>query len=250
MENYNEKVLEKQGSQETEENQEVSKFPLWRILYKNFWFMLIITILVGALGTGYGILKAKTVYTAKSNVLLSVSISKNTEETKANYDISLAKLYLPTLTEVMKSTVVLNRANDMYKEKYPDRGRDIQLGAVAINYNDDSLIFSISYTDSNEVLCEEKLAVFIQACSNELNENGDEFFHAQKFLLTQTKNNFIVNESNNLVMYVIVGIGAGLVFSVLMVFLIYLLDNKVKTSAELEGLTETSVLAYIDKVDD
>ncbi len=246
MENYNENI-ERQGTQENEEVQQVSKFPLWRIFYKNFWFMLIITILVGALGAGYGILRSETVYKAECNVLLSVSISKNTEEQKANYDISLAKLYLPTLTEVMKSTVVLNRANDMYQKEYPTRGRDIALGAVAINYNEDALIFSISYTDADKQLCQDKLEVFIEACSAELNENGEEFFHAQKFLLTPTKNNFIVTESNNLVNYIVIGIGAGLVFSVIMVFLIYLLDNKVKTSAELEELTETSVLAYINK---
>ena len=61
MENQ-ENILEVQTATTQEEN-EISKFPLWRILYKNIWFMLIITILVGALGLGYGVLKSKKIYT-------------------------------------------------------------------------------------------------------------------------------------------------------------------------------------------
>jgi capsular polysaccharide biosynthesis protein len=177
--------------------------------------------------------------------LLSVSISKSTEEQSAKYDISLAKLYLPTLTEVMKSTIVQKRANDIYASK--GKTGTVSTGAVSIDYNEDGLIFSMAYSDESEQACQDKLTAFIEASTLELEENGSDYFHAQEFLLTPTKNNYVITSSDNLMKYIVVGVGAGLVFSVLIVFLIYLLDNKVKTPTELEELTGSSLLAYIEK---
>ena len=228
-----------------ENNAQTGKFPLWRILYRNFWLIVAITILVGVIGAGVGVLRSKTTYKAEQNVLLSVSIADGAE---AKYDVSLAKLYLPTLTEVMKSSKVEKRANEIYSaEGYPGY---LSVGSVVINYNDDELIFSMAYSDLSKTVCEAKLKAFIKASTEELEENGSKYFSAQEFLLTPTKSDFIITPSNNFTTYVVLGLAAGVVLSALIVFLIYFLDNKIKTSKELEDIVGVNVLAYIDRAED
>jgi len=228
---------------EQEDDKSVRSFPIWRILYRNL-LLIILSIIIFAGGVAvYGKYTSKPTYTASCSVLLGISLDYESTETDKATDISLSKLYLPSIMQVMQSPVVIKRANDMYS----DAGY-ISLNSISVKrVVDNSLIFSVSYTDYDKELAIKKLKTFVAAGAQELEENGEKYVPANEFILTETQKEFVITTQTGVMYYAVVGAAIGLILSVLYAILKYLLDNKVKSEAELEEITQARLLAYIDK---
>lgn len=242
-----EERLNDQLTPQVEENEESAlnkfkNFPVWKILYKNLLLIIICTIIFGGIGAVYGFLTTKPKYTAAGSVLLSISLDSTVEETNSATDISLSKLYLPTITEIIASPAVVKEANKVYMGS-----GSIDLGSIGITYRDNSLLFTMSYTDLDPKVAESKLTTIIAAAEEVLRTSGSTYVPAKEFTLTRTQKEFRITRFHDGVKYVVAGLVIGLVGSVAYAFLYYILDNKVKSAAEIEELTGVSVIAYIDK---
>lgn len=216
-----------------------NNFPILKILYRNWILILSIVIICTVVGTLFGALTAKPVYTAKSNVMLKVYLETNGTESISN-NTSFAKKYLPTIADVVKSPAIINGAKEIGE---PDNG--ISAGSVSVGYSNNSLIFSISYTDADKDLAVQRLDKVIESASKSFKQ--DKPIAVEAIELVKMQNVTSVSTSGGYAKYVVISLVAGMVFGVIIAILVYLLDNKLKDEKELEELTGVSVLSYLSE---
>lgn len=227
------------------------KIPVLKILLRNIIFIVITTIICGVIGTAAGVIMAKPVYTAKCNLILNVDIkvvnsSGETVNSSANNNNTIAKNFLPTIvTHVSNSAEVFNNANANYAG--PQDSGNIVTSNFAVNYSDGSTIFTVQYSDKSEEIAKAKLTALIDSTKTYISsDSGKNLVQADTISIEKTQPEYYVEVSDKFSTFVIIGILAGIAISVVVSILLYLLDNKVKNSAELEELTGVSVIAYID----
>ncbi len=249
-------------------NKTAKSFPILQILYKNLLFMIIITLLIGALGTIYGAVKVKNVYTVSSSVLLKVKYMldddlTNPEESGEDGDSNdsnknssvsisnnaLAKRTLPTIISAITTPEILSKAREIES--------GVNGGSIGTSYGDESLIFKISYTDVSKELAQKKLKAVIQSMEELKVKNFPsvvelEFVETNAVVGVNEETgepirDYSVSVSNKLPRYIIISFLAGAVLSAFVALLIYTLDNKVKSASELEEITGASLLAVIEK---
>ena len=81
-------------------------FPLWRIIYKSIWLILLITVICGAIGVGLAFLRAKPSYTATRNILLNVEFEVDGNSNEINNN-TLGKRILRAETASIALTSVV-----------------------------------------------------------------------------------------------------------------------------------------------
>lgn len=232
---------------ETQEEIENSKpIPIFRLIYLNLLLIVTLTIIGAMAGIGYSFYKVKPYYTASCKVLFSTTISSDEGDAES---ISLARLYLPTVETILKSPLVQNRANEIYEVQYGTKG-GVWRGNMSVGYSDKSLIFTMSYTSLSEDNAEKALDSYFKAASEILKSNDPEtgvnlFINAAEVGIERTQNEPNMSVRYDRSRYIIVGTAAGLIISIAIVLLKFVLDNKVKDPEELERLTGTSLIAYI-----
>jgi capsular polysaccharide biosynthesis protein len=225
-------------------NDEVEKvFPLWHILYKNLVLIICITVICGLLGTLAGLFLAKPVYTASSNMMLKVAFYDDKGATNEINNTTLSKRTLPTVADTVTSPDVVNEAKYIYMAK--TNSDDISYKRINITYDENSLIFTISYVDAVEYDAEDKLSAVIEALKKVYKERQSTTFTDIEFV--ETQDYYTVTESSKLMMYILVGLLGGVIIAVAFALLVFILDNKVKDGYELEEITGTSVIAIIEK---
>ena len=217
-----------------------TSIPILRILFKNALLIFLVTVLCALIGLGYGVAKVKPTYTASRSVIFRTDMN----DTASNVNVitnqaSLAKIYLPVISSVVKSPAIIEKANEVYG----NQSDKVYSGNVGVSYKENSLIFTLSYTDKEETLAKEKLKAVIAAAQSELRK----YVQAGDVTLIDVQNDSNVRVSNAYGKYVGVCAGVGFVAIVLVVLLIYVLDNTVKDGQEFEELTGLKVIAYIEK---
>ncbi len=225
-------------------------FPFWRLIYKNLVMIILIIAVCVGIGVAIGFTQTKDSYTASSRIILKASFDY---ENGNDYDITtnlnnntLAKRTLPTLAAAIKTPKLVESARS--------RGDDgISAGGIGVSYNDESLIFTVSYTDDDKGLASSRLADVIWAIQTELPKmdvfsgvTGMEFIETTSHVGTDD-NTYPTSVSNPRSSYIALSIVAGIVLAVGAVFLKYVLDNKIKDGADLEELSGASLLAVISK---
>lgn len=227
-----------------EENNVLSKvtekpYPFFRILYKHKIMMIMITVLCMLLSVAYCAAYVKPVYTASSSVMLRMSVGDATASTVTS-NVSLAKLYLPDVAKIIESPLVINYANEKY-----DGDSGISAGSLSIDYGEESLIFTVSYSDLSKDVAAEKLAVLISCASEKLSDGAVE---AQDVSLISTQNEINISVNEGFMKYILLGTAAGVVLSILLAILIYALDTTIVDREEFEDITGVPVLSFISKV--
>lgn len=227
---------------------EERKIPILKILYRNLLFIIIATILFGVLGMGFGKFFAKPVYTAKCNMILAVSLDGVDKNGAANNDNAIAKNFLGTVLYTVKnSATVFEDANADYANKATNGS--ISAGAFSTSFESGSTIFTMMYTDSSEQAAKEKLAELIKSCKNYIKVNGTTLVQSTYIGIEETQSKYTVDVNDKFVLYAVIGFAGGLILSAGLVLILYIVDNKVKYPEEIEELTETNVLAYIENID-
>ena len=216
--------------------------PFFRIVSKNLLLIALITILCTLIGAMYGILFVKPQYTASHSIILRTTVADTSVGNNTTNNASLGKIYIPMIEEHINSPEFLSEANKIYRKDHKT-GR-ISSGAISIQYNENSLIFTMSYTDASKKVATDKLqAVYLAA-----NEKLSEYIKAENVSLLQTNNNPSVSVNDGFMKTIIFGLLIGVVLSVIIVIVKYVLDNTIHDKQEFEEITGTSVIAYIDKV--
>ena len=216
------------------------------VLYKNIVAIILATVLGFLVGLGIGILVVKPVYTKTTTVMLITEFSNASGSSASNSsEMTLAKLYLPTIGRILASNEFVADANDIYA----DAGGQgtIKGNNIKVEYGTDgSLIFDISYSDSSYELAEAKLNAVVKNAQLSLKEK----LVADNALLKETTNVREQTKSFNYNMYMILGAILGLIISVGYVTIKYLLDNTLKDRFEIEEITGENILACIDYIPD
>jgi capsular polysaccharide biosynthesis protein len=104
-------------------------FPFLTILYKNLIVIIIITILIGVLGSFIGYFTTKPVYTKRCEIMLRVELASGNTITNST---SAAKDYLPTVASAIKSPATMELAKRINGEENIDNG--IKRNAVSVSY--------------------------------------------------------------------------------------------------------------------
>lgn len=217
-----------------------TSIPILKVILKNALLIFLVTVLCALIGLGYGVARVKPTYTASRSVIFRTDMN----DTASNINVitnqaSLAKIYLPVISSVVKSPAIMEKANEIYGKE----NDKVSAGAVGVSYKENSLIFTMSYTDKEESLAKEKLKSVISAAQSELRK----YVQAGDVTLIDVQNDSNIKVSNAYGKYVGICAGAGFVIIVLVVLLIYVLDNTVKDGQEFEELTGVKVIAYIEK---
>ncbi len=224
------------------------KFPLLKLLKRNWLLMAMITVLITLLFVSYSLFLTKPVYTASRSFILRTELV--TGGTEMENGALAVDVLLPQIEDNFTSQKYNEMANEEYKKdkyvKYNDT--TISRSAITFIYKEGSLIARLTYTDANPKVAVEKLkAVF---------NTANTFFEAEAYTITliSTDNTelddsrFVITESSNLKKFIIIGIIAGLALSFVVVLIKHALDTTVKDRQELEELTGTNVIAVIEKI--
>lgn len=222
----------------SEERVSEMSFPFFKVLVKNLLLIILVSVLCSLIGLGYSVLRVKPTYTASRSVILRTTLDQTGQAALAN-QATLGKMYLPSILEVIKSTDIISEAN----ENYDNEEEKILVSSVGMEYEVNSLIFELSYTDKSPELAKEKLEVFIDTVSNEINK----YIKAQDVKLIHTQRESDITKTEYYTNYTLIGLVAGIAISTVIVLLIYALDNTVKSKVEFEEMTGMTVLAFIDK---
>lgn len=228
------------------------RFPFFKILYRNIWFIIIVTILCTALGVFYDVTKTKPYYTSSCDLILSVSLEDDLNSGVKNEqnlsDLGLSKSYVETIKEIILSPVTMNIANQVYLEKHGSNGY-IGLGNIAISTQANSLVMGLTYTDGDIKVIDKKLEAVIIAANRVTADEDSEKINAKSIALEPMQNDYEKVTYSNKGAYISIGLIGGLAISVVISCLLYVFDNKVKETSELEHLTGVSILAVISNAD-
>lgn len=212
---------------------------VFNILYKNLFLIILITIIGLLAGVGVGALRSKPTYTATLRVMFTTKFSE--EYNSAGNDVVLAKIYLPNAVDKVKSHIIIADANEIYTGE-----GSVSVEAITTSYGEESLIFSISYTDYSEEVAVAKLRAIIESAKT--NFPKPEFFVAKDATLREVENKAKIVKDSNFATYVIIGTLAGFVLAVAFFLIKDVTDTTVKDKEEFERITGLSVLACIDDV--
>lgn len=213
-------------------------YPFFRILYKHKIMIILVTVLCMLLSVAYCAAYVKPVYTASSSVILRMSVGEATAGNVTS-NASLAKLYLPDVAKIIESPLVISKANERYENK------GISAGSINVEYGEESMIFTISYSDVSDKVAAEKLVTIITCASEELAAGAVE---AEDVSLISTQNEIDISVNEGFMKYILLGTAAGIVLSILLSILIYALDTTIVDREEFEDIARVPVLSYISKV--
>ena len=215
-------------------------------LYKKLTLIILSVVLGVLVGLGLGIMLVKPVYTKTTTVILITEYSSSSGASASNSSqMTLARLYLPTIGRILASNDFVEDANKLYDEN-GGQG-DIDGNAIKVKYNiEGSLIFDISYTDVSYELAEAKLNAVVKNAQASLTEK----LVADNAIIKETTNIHQESYSYDYNLYIIVGFLAGAILSVGYVTIKYLLDNTIKDRFEIEEITGVNVIACIDYIPD
>jgi len=226
---------------QNEQEKSQSVLRLLKVLYKNLVLIIMGMVLFGLMGYGYAYLNVKTVHTASYSMILRTVVDVTPTGSTAINNANLAKIYVEVLNPAVKSAEVIKIANEVYNkdgDKTP-----ISAGSASISTNERSFIFKISYSDYDAKVATEKLDALIVGMVEKL----PDYSVAENIQLIKVQNGASYSSSNGSMRYVILGVGAGFVFAVLIALIRHFADNTVKDREEFEELTGTSVLSHLGR---
>ncbi len=225
---------------------EEKRFPVVKILLKRIWFIICAVVIGAAAGLCYALFARGTVYTAKTDVILITQIlypSESGEYISVRDNLNFARVYLPTLATNVVSPVYVNEANRIYNEAAGKTDeKSVSGSAIKVDYGEESLIFSVSYTDKDEKAAAEKLDALIES----MRRNTVNFMGASKSEIRKVQDEATVTADDGVLKFSLIGLAAGLVLGVGAVFLLYFADNTVKDADELKAITGAELLAKVD----
>lgn len=220
------------------ENNTEKSFPLFKILYRNL-LAIILTLILGALiGLGYSIMFVKPVHTYSRSLIFRTSVSSSITSNSASNNAALGKIYIEQLNQIITSPKFIADAN----EEYSGEGK-VSAGAISISYNNESLIFKMSYSDTDRANAINKL----DAVYNVTKNNIHEYIEAYSVALIDTDKNLDYSVDNGYVTSIMLGALICATICIIIVLAVNALDNTVKDKDEFESLTGVNVISFIDK---
>lgn len=222
-----------------------------KVIYRYVYLIIAFIITTTSIGLAYGLIFVEPVYTVSRSFILSAPVAGGSASNSA----ALGKFYITQVQSLLLTPDYVNMANIQYKELRPEATSRISAKAISVEYNDDSLIFTISFKDTDQNEAVAKLHAVYLTAFNELQKD----MSISNLTLIDTENIEIdfenniykgvnVSVDNGLINCVIIGFLAGLVISIGIALIAFVLDNTIRDKEDFEQMTGISVIAYIEKV--
>lgn len=268
-------------------NEAQSGASFWKGFQRFILFIVITTVAFTAIAAVYAALRVKTVYTAKEDFMIVITIDSNGKEVN---NASLNKKLMTDIKTIMLTSGTAELANEKYYDalasdllngstddakelakKYIEVFGGISSANLTFSFNEESLIAKITYSDINKkygdkkqyeavesldrtyksfnetYVVEKKLQAYM-AAAEELLPTGKLPVNVVKFIDLQHK--AAISESNSFWKYVLIGFAAGFVLSFAAAVVMKALDSSVRVKEELESICGTPLLACIEDVSD
>ena len=228
--------------------QQKKGIPFLKLVKNNLLLMVLIIVLTSLIGTLFGVLYAKTTCKASRSAILRTELQSSSPDAETN-NASLAFLVIGQLEYHFTSADYIKIANEKYLEINSEAKDRVYSSNIVIEYKEDSLIFTLSYQDTNKQSAIDKLKAVFNASEDYFKSHSTPY----NIKLIPTDNagtddgRFVVTESNGMSMYIIIGVVAGIVLAVVTVLIKGAFDNTVHDKDELEDITGSNMLACIEK---
>lgn len=230
-----------------QDNESGGSFVLFFGFIRRFFLLILLFTLIGlGVGTWFAYKKDQTVYTQTKSVILLARIEGSAQTT----NLSLTKKYMPTVQGIITTPKFIKEANAQYRSN--GGSGYIYAGSISVQTGS-GMILNISYTDDNPTVAEKKLDAFIKAANDVIQTGG---WNEGEGLITADGVDFkpidnapITTSSNEFVKFILLGVLGGIVIGFALAFMIYLFDNTVRSKDDLERLTGSTVIAYLDDID-
>lgn len=250
----------------------VSLAQLVAVFKKWMWLIVVITLFMGAVGFGYSKVK-KPVYTAKQVINYIARVNGDEDNTSAN--INAMRRYVYTVVDFCDEGVVLDCADKIYSDylssgltiddyissfngtagleesavKYFNKS-DITAKELA-NFDEEipSFVITLSIKSSSLTASQVKLRVLALAISVE----AKEAFGGVTTYLTETVDktaDIQVTKNTSTKKLIMVFLILGIMISLFVVYLIFILDRTVKDKDTFEEITGSNLIAYIEYQED
>ncbi len=243
---------------------------LWRFLslLKRYWFVILAAVILFSVAGVVYVQYKKPVYTATERAMVIARIS----EGNAN-NFNATQIYLPTIKDMGKQGVVIDRANFYYQKylesafsaigdiegfikeidtiSYTSAGEQkyFSSGNINISYtvDTDSTWINVAYSDEDKSVVIAKSKILTEALDQELKvrnlENDDKYtfisISVESWGNTGVYSN--VGYKKTITLCVIFGLIAG----VAVAYIFSMFDRTLKTEEELESITGVNNLALI-----
>lgn len=221
-------------------------FGFLNLIYRRLIILIVAVVVCMLAGVGYTLLKDKPVYTAKKSVMLVANLTEGVTAEEPSNNVKLAKMLLEVVSVHISSPTFIEHANELYKASEGGYNYElyggIKSGSVNVSYKRDSLIFTISYKDKSSAAAASKLESVIKSA----NDNLDGNIMAKDPKITEMQNASSISTSTNAVKYILLSFIVGVVLGVIIVLIISLLDNRIKSKEEFEKITGSNFLACIE----
>ncbi len=233
--------------QNNEQNKNNTSF--FKLIKDNALLIVMITILIGLIATFLGILYAKPVYKASRSVILRTELeTTNSSSDEANNAV-LALMVIGQLEGHFTSTDYIDLANEKYLEENPNAKDKVVAGNIVVEYQENILIFTLSYQDADEQTAINKLKAVFDV--NEKYFETHSIAYGIKLIPTDNASTddgrFTVTVSDSLSLYIIFGVLGGFVIAIAVALIKNALDNTIRDREELEIITNSDFLGCIKK---
>ena len=250
----------------------VSLAQLVAVFKKWVWLMVVITLFMGALGFGYSKIK-KPVYTAKQVINYIARVNNRPDDTSAN--INAMRRYVYSVVDFCDEGVVLDCADKIYSD-YLNSGLTIdeyisdfdstegladstvkyfyQKNITAqelANFEEEipSFVINLSIKGASSSEVKVKLRVLALAISIE----AKDAFGGVTTYLTETVDktaDIQVSKNTSTKKLLAIFLILGIMISLFVVYLIFVLDRTIKDKDTFEEITESNLIAYIEYQED
>ncbi len=220
----------------------------FKLVKANLLLIILTTLLVSLLGALLGVLYIKPEYKVSRSAILRTELESSSLEAETN-NASLAFLVIGQLEYYFTAADYIDLANHKYEEKNGKSEDKIIASNIDVEYKEDSLIFTISYKDSNKAIATKKLKAVFEASVDYFSDHATPY----NIKLIPTDNaetdssRFAVSENHGITECVVIGLLAGIIIAFAVVLIKTSLDNTVHDKDELEEITGVSMLACISK---
>ncbi len=207
---------------------------LFYVLKKNFIVEALIFVVILALGVVYTRINTDY-YVSYATVVLRAEVGSSTSDYN---DTVLSKMYLTTISSLMKDDAIIDRANKEYE------GGGISAGALTVSFDEDSLMLKLSYRDYSYQNSIDKLDAIIDVC--EEISSGGEFFPASIRIVKispQTKSGQASDDTRILTLAIIGAVVAVAAYAILM----YFIKDRISSVERLESVTGKKNFVTIER---
>ena len=241
-------------------------------------FVIVLAIIVVAFGAGVGVS-----YIRKPNYVASRDVTITVNQASVKDEVNIMIGIVDTVADFCIQGNVVDRAN-FYYVKYLNSGKTIneyckelemhdpysfdnsrvddrkifkQNISVDTSTTDNStdFYFIVKYTDPDPDDAADKVRLIVQALNYEINEkvveNGvevDKYFPNTKVEIHDLDHEGEPTPDVSKTKIIVIATVAGVVLALLVIYLISVLDNTVKTKEDLENITGVKILANVSKI--